>query len=403
MINYIYKTLLIPVSCSNKDYEYLKSLNKMSADVWNLCLKLNEDCKTQTGEYIGLSDLQKQTKKCVNLHTKGIQHIVHKYLYARSAMFQSIKAKHDNSSKVKLPYKVKKFLSTGWDSQSIKVNYEEGYLLLSKPLGYDFDEGRIIKLKPIKCFAKIIPENIAEIELIYRDKYYLAIKYKEDANKYYQVKSDNVASIDLGEIHTITSVDNNQNAIIITGRKMRSFKYFRNKELSKLRGKRNSCKAKSNNWYKYNKAIRKLTNKSDRKILDCVHKITKLYLDYCLENNINKVYYGDLDSCTRDTKKKRHINKYVGEKLNQWNYGQVMDQLHNKLSRYRIELVEVKEYYTSQKCPKCCKLNKPKGRNYTCGCGYKQHRDIVGAINILNDNSKHHIEHYNSKKYLQIA
>ncbi len=43
----------------------------------------------------------------------------------------------------------------------------------------------------------------------------------------------------------------------------------------------------------------------------------------------------------------------------------------------------VGEGYTSQTCPACKTLNKPKGRNYVCECGYKTHRDIVGAFNIL--------------------
>jgi putative transposase len=76
-----------------------------------------------------------------------------------------------------------------------------------------------------------------------------------------------------------------------------------------------------------------------------------------------------------------------------WRFGQIMLQLENKLTRYGIKLVKVQEYYTSQKCPHCKKNNKPCGRNYICSkCGYEQHRDVVGAINILNDNSIYKIK-----------
>jgi putative transposase len=66
-------------------------------------------------------------------------------------------------------------------------------------------------------------------------------------------------------------------------------------------------------------------------------------------------------------------------------------------------MIKIKEYYTSKKCPKCKTLNEVKGRNYQCKCGYKNHRDIVGAINILNNNTELNIERYNTFKYLQIA
>ena len=79
-------------------------------------------------------------------------------------------------------------------------------------------------------------------------------------------------------------------------------------------------------------------------------------------------------------------------------------QLENKLSRYGIELVKISEAYSSQTCPRCGHRHKPVGRNYECQCGYKQHRDLVGAMNILNFNEKDvHIEEYVTKKYLRIA
>jgi IS605 OrfB family transposase len=47
----------------------------------------------------------------------------------------------------------------------------------------------------------------------------------------------------------------------------------------------------------------------------------------------------------------------------------------------KVEYVNPK--HTSQKCPKCGKPNKARDRKYQCGCGFKAHRDRVGAINII--------------------
>jgi putative transposase len=366
-----------------------------------LCLELDKKYKKETNKFIDQSNLQKQTKKCVHLSAKNIHHIVHKYLRSRDAMFRSIKVKHKDSNKVKLPYKQKTYFITGWDYQSVKVDYDKNIIYLAK--GNVIIDGKEKIQKPVKCCCKIIPQNIVEVELKYKDKLYLAIKYKED-KEYLQIKSDNVASIDLGEIHAITSIDNNKNSVIITGRKLRSIKRLRNKEQGKLRNKLSKCTKGSRNYKRYMKALNKLKTKTDNQINDCVHKITKHYVDYCLKNNISKVYYGDLDNCSRNTKNRRKTGRVVRQKLSQWCFGQIILQLQNKLNRYNVQLVKISEAYTSQKCPSCKKRNKPKGRNYVCKkCNYKQHRDIVGAINILNDNNNYHIERYYTLKYLQIA
>lgn len=395
-----YKTILIPVKCSKEELHILFQYNRLSAQVWNLCLELDKKYKEENKKHISNNDLQKQTKKCIELPAKCIHHVVHKYLFARDSMFKSIKAKHKNSNKVKLPYRTKKYFTTGWDYQSIKTDYNKGLIQLVRPKIKT--ENGIKRQESIKCYSKNLPQNIKEVELIWRNKLYLAIKYL-DNTEYQQIQSNNTSAIDLGEIHAITSIDNNGNAIIITGRKLRSIKYLRNKNQARIYEKMSKCTKGSKQYKKYIRSLEKLRIKTENHIKDGVHKVSKHYLDYCLNNNINTVYYGDLDSCTRNTRKKHVTNTNVRQKLSQWNYGLLMQILENKLKQYGIKLIKVKEYYTSKTCPECGCLNKPKKRNYKCDCGYTQHRDIVGSINILNTNSSYRIKKYNNKKYLQIA
>lgn len=230
----------------------------------------------------------------------------------------------------------------------------------------------------------------------------MAVKYKEQAEYKQTISSSNTASMDLGEIHSITSIDSNGNAAIITGRLVRSFKRFRNKKQAELREKIDKCKPDSRQYHKYRKAMTKLSYRTKWKLNDALHKITRHYTNFCVMNDIKTVYYGDLDSATRNSRVKKKGNKMVRQKLSQWQYGELIRLLEPKLARHGIEMVKVKEYYTSQKCPVCGAHNKSKGRGYVCKCGYKQHRDIVGAINILNDNSDTSITKYRNLKYLQI-
>jgi len=373
-------------------------LNKLSAEIWNQCVKLDKEYQETHGQkQMPFKDLQTAIKGYNNLHSKGIGIVFLKYYNARSSMWKSIKAKHKNSNKVKLPYKEKKYFNTGWDYQAIQYDYTKNIIMLSKPkLGKGYFGKR---QTPVKCYVKNIPDNIVEIELLYRKGLKLAIKYKEPDIENV-ILSNNAASIDLGEIHAITSIDTRGNSIIITGRKIRSIKRLRDKELGKLRSKQSKCIKESLQYKKYSRAMYSLKYKTDHQILDAVHKITNLYLDYCLTNKISLIYYGDVDSATRNTKNR--IKSHNGEKLNEWNHGQIIKLLTNKLSRYNIQTIKVPEYYTSQACPACGLLNKPTNRNYICECGYIQHRDILGAINILNFNHGTGLTHYKSKTYLRI-
>lgn len=304
-------------------------------------------------------------------------------------MWQSRKIHHIDSQNVKLPYKNKKYFVTGWDYQSLRI--KNNCLYLAKPL----------YMGQIKCKLKFIPSNIVEVELIHKDKYYLAIKYKEPDNTSL-IHSNNCAGVDIGEVHAIVSIDNNQNAIIITNKQVRSWIRLKDKHQGKLKSKQSRCNKGSRKYKKYGRAIYNLKYKSERQINDAIHKQSRLFLDFCIKNNIHIIYYGNLDSTTRNTKNKN--SNFINHKLNMWCFGKLVQQLENKLSRYGIRKEIIDEAYTSKTCPACGYRNKPKKRRYHCDyCGYDQHRDIVGAMNILNFNTGTSINRYVNLEYLQIA
>ena len=62
--------------------------------------------------------------------------------------------------------------------------------------------------------------------------------------------------------------------------------------------------------------------------------------------------------------------------------GKTRTYITYKAERVGMKVVLINESYTSQTCPICCTKNKVSNREYTCGCGFKYHRDGVGAINI---------------------
>lgn len=309
-----------------------------------------------------------------------MQLISKKYL---SNVLGSKKAKDAGRKDCLYPYKKKKNFNTLWDHQIFKINYNKNIIYLSKAKGLLKTTGETYFQKPIKIFTKNIPPNILIIELKYDNGLKLCLNYYEETiNKNINKGYNNICSIDFGEIHSITSIDNNGNSLIITGREIRSIQRFRNKELAKLNNMLSKCIKGSRKYKKLRSAIIKLSSKTNQKINYLLHKISKLFINYINNNKINKVIIGNLNNFNMNLKNKKRKKGQL-QRLTQWSYGKLKYKIKYKLKNININLIEISEEFTSQTCPFCGNKHKPKGRNYVCKCGYKNHRDIVGAINIL--------------------
>ncbi len=75
----------------------------------------------------------------------------------------------------------------------------------------------------------------------------------------------------------------------------------------------------------------------------------------------------------------------ANQKLHQWSAGHARHLLTYKAERRGMQVVLQEERHTSRTCPACGhrKKSSPTGRNWSCQkCGYRGHRDGVGAMNI---------------------
>lgn len=76
--------------------------------------------------------------------------------------------------------------------------------------------------KPIIVYASNLPQGtIKEIECCYANGWYLAVTY-EDGQKAKTYQPGHSAGVDLGEIHTMAVLGEKGQALLITGRKVRS-------------------------------------------------------------------------------------------------------------------------------------------------------------------------------------
>ncbi len=360
------------------DLERLFACNRASAHVWNDCLEIAKQYHVKRGKWITKTELQKATKGNYPLHSQSIQAVCHKYLWSRD---NAKKAKDKGVSTARYPYKQKKYYNTKWAKDGFNMQ-ENGKIELS--LG--IQNGK--RVKPIVVWIKQIPPGqVKEIELIFDRKLMLCLSY-DDGCQAEENHHKHTAAIDLGEIHSIASVCENSQGIIITGRKLRSIKRLRNKKLAELQRKMSKCKKGSNQWKKYHRAKQFILSKSDAQLTDLLHKTTKNYVDWCAEQQVKHVVVGNVEGVQRHTsakkkKSKRKRRTLVSQKLSQWQFGKIKDYLTYKLEAKGITLSEIDEAYSSQTCPVCTRLKKVSGRVYSCTCGYKQHRDIHGASNML--------------------
>ena len=389
------------IKCLKTDFVTTKSsldrlfeCNRISAEIYNSCLKIAKDYSlNNNGKWIGKTQLQKEVKNKYPIHSQSVQAVCHKYLFSRDAAFKARKAGLKN----KYPYKKKKNFNTKWVDKAFKI-HPNGKIELSTGIS----SGK--KNTPIIIWVKNLPAHgIKEIELIYDRKLMVSISY-DDGVTTSPNKGTNVCSIDLGEIHTIVAYTKNENALIITGRKMRSVNRLRNKKLAELQRLMSKCKKGSKQYKKYNKAKRYILSKSEAQIKDILHKTTKNFVDFAVSEGVKEVVVGKVEGVQRNTKRKK--SKKVNQKLSNWNFGKLKDYLKYKLASKNVALSEIDESYTSQTCPVCSRRKKVSTRNYKCSCGYMAHRDIHGARNIL---SKHlykdirYIGDIKNTKYLRIA
>lgn len=395
-----YKVVKLKINCNKTDLEKLHQVNKESADIWNCCINLNNKSFKNEGKLYSKNDFRKILKqyktKYICAFNKDM--VIDRVIKAYKAI--SVARKRGRTDEL-YPYKQKTFYPTEWNYVFMFFNYDKNEIKLTTAR-YIGDDNKPHNGRQIRLWFKTkIPQNIQTLNLIYKNGcFYAYISYLVEIEEIKPIHN-NHASIDLGEIHSITSTDNNNNQIIITGRKIRAIKQFRNKKQAELISKMDKCKKGSKQRKKYKLAYHKMRSKCRRQLDYCIHKLTKLYVDWAVEKGISAVYIGDVEGIEQNVKSSSVVN----QKLNQWEYGNIGHYLDYKLGLQGIKTYYVSEKYTSQICPCCGFKNKPKGRNYICdNCGSEYHRDIVGAWNILKQNTTYKLDLPNNKtKYLRIV
>lgn len=369
----MYRGKKVLLSASKHTIQQLFECNRISAQIWNDCLQEAKNYYLTHKKWINKTKLQKLLKGKYRLHSQSVQSVAHKYLDARDSTHKAVQK---GVKTAKYPYKQKKHFNTKWVDKAFSIS-DNGKITLS--LGTC--NGK--RIPPLVLYAKNLPQgSIKEIELCYDNGLYLSISY-EDGQESTPYSKGNACAVDMGEIHSIASFCENGNSILLSGRKLRSVHRLRNKKVKELQKLQSKCQKGSRRWKKYQRAKRYILSKSDHQLQDALHKTTRAFVDWCVEQGISDVYVGNPEGVQRNTKKKKR--KTTNQKLSNWSFGKLKGYIQYKAEAKGMNVSFVNEAYSSQTCPVCKRRKKVSTRNYCCHCGYISHRDIHGAKNILSE------------------
>ena len=357
-------------------------INADSALVWNECCDLMDFYQYQRGYphahrdfYFGKECegwLDKKLSKSQLLHSQSIQAVRKRYF--KSWKSYSALKKSGAVENPKPPNKRKNYQTTRWLKSAIK--FVEGPLF-GKRLQLSMGQGpKRLDIPLPKSFDMSKEQRIATIDLVYNyGKWELHFTYTEEIGT--PKRGEGVSGVDIGEIHPIVSNDGQQTEIY-NGRYIRSLYRHRNKVIAEFSQAISRCPRKSKRWWKLTRRKWKRINRIDNQINDALHKHTTKYVQRCVDKGIGTIVLGDLTGIRKEI----DYGKSANQKLHQWAFCKITNLITYKAQILGMKVVEINEAYTSQTCPKCGNRKKPSDRNYTCKCGFKYHRDGVGAINI---------------------
>lgn len=154
--------------------------------------------------------------------------------------------------------------------------------------------------------------------------------------------------------------------------------FFGNGRENKYMKRKFRAKRKELGQKKKPNAIKKLNNKEQRWMQDKDHKVSRAIVEFAKENNISVIRLEKLANIRQAARTSRKNNK----NLHTWSFYRLATFIEYKAKLEGIKVEYVNPAYTSQTCPSCGDRNKAKDRTYTCSCGFKKHRDLVGAMNI---------------------
>ena len=346
-----------------------------SARVWNLCMEMHRESRGRKlgtalvgdeSRWPGKREFHMATKGKFALHSQSVQQVF-RALYGAVMMTSTKRSNGDMTAQY--PNKPKRLYPLMWTAQAVCVEKGKRDRLVL-PMG----RGR----PSLKLKVRGLPDEVGAVRIVWNNGIELRVQTEAEVREAPTGREGVSACVDLGEIHLASVATNEGDALVVSGRAIRSQKRLRNKALGEIAKLQSRCVRGSRRWKKLQRAKRKLLGRTERRIRDLRHKATHAVVAFCAEHDVRTVFVGNPDGVRKNPKGKR-----FNQKLAQWEYGRDKQYLQEKCKKAGLACFTGSERYTSSLCPKCGCRHRPKGRRWICPeCGFEGHRDIVGAVNM---------------------
>ena len=208
----------------------------------------------------------------------------------------------------------------------------------------------------------------------YGKNWYFYISASKELPDYDKNQTQHVVGIDRGLRFLTTCYDEKGKTLFISGKQiLRTRRKY--KELRRQLQSKNTKSAK--------RRLRKIGQRENRWMNDVNHCLSKALVNYYGQNSL--FVLEDLKNVTfNTTKHRKKENRY---EHNSWAFYQLEQDLIYKARLNNSSVIKVDAHYTSQRCPKCGRINKSNRNHdlhlYICDrCNYKSNDDRIAAMNI---------------------
>jgi putative transposase len=361
-------TQRMPLYLSGAELNMVTTASKEAARLWNDIVQAANVWWRHTGRWMYDGHIDKLFKSNkYNLHSQTIQGIRERYCSVRSA---TAARRRNGDKKCKYPYKQKRFVTVPLKQMAIKP--APGGIRLTLCRG--------------KClFVQGDFPGIRTCELVFnhrRRSYDLLWTHEVDEDA--PVTTGKACGVDIGSVYAAVCVTETGEALMSTGRGLRSIKRRENKGIAQLDHLISRCKNGSKRRRKLIKAKNKMLARCERQKRDALHKVARAVVNHAIAAGCDTIVVGDPKGVEQNTRKKKKLNRTAAQQVSEMEYGRLKQYINYKARLAGLTCAFINESWTSQRCPVCGHCHKPKGREYVCPkCGYAAHRDVVGAYNIL--------------------
>ena len=373
------------VNRTNPMFKELDDLCFKSKNLYNSTLYRIRQEYINNGKYLNYYYVQKEFQTTNNvdyraLPAKTAQQTMKLVDRNFKAFFSALKSYKINKSKFKGRPKIPNYLNSKsgrfvtvftYQGISKKILDTTGYINLSKT-------NILIK-------TKITYDNLCEVRIVPKGNWIsIDVVYEVDD---IDLLPDNgmYAAIDLGvdNLMTVTTNIKKEQPIVYSGKCVKSWNRFYNKEVAKKKSKLKKGQYTSNK-------IKQLGQKRELKISDYFHKTSKDLVNYLVSRNINTLIIGNNKGWKQNTK----LGKVNNQNFVQIPFYKLIQKLEYKCKLKGINVEVISEEYTSKASfldlENFHKRNPLKGRGKRISRGMYRtwkrrliNADVNGSFNIL--------------------